>query len=154
MVKLSGRPREIESREQTDDQEQYERIGEREEKARGKLLPVAVGSRSPSRQHTRRIGKEQIDGIDSQHHRPHKLEQALMALDEPRHKRQAERRQQAIYKIAQRRAYAREESRETPAAQRTLNHKHPYRPHRSRYQQPYQGALEQYDGQIYHSLQN
>lgn len=137
---------EIESGEKTDDEEQYQRIGEREEKPCPEILPIAVGLHRSRLEATRRIGDEEIAGIDAQNDRTYDLQRNLVSLDEIRDKRQAQPRQQTVDQVAQSRTDPGKKRRPTSAVKRPLDTQHPDRPHRCRHEDAYEQSAKYYNG--------
>lgn len=121
---------EVKPRKQADYKEQYQWIGNCEEKARNEVAPIAltVGSRGFER--AGRIFAEQIKAESREHNAAEHLQGKLMALDDISNETETETGKQAIKQIAQRRTDSRKECRPATLAQSALNHEHTYRPHR------------------------
>ena len=120
---------EVKSRVKTYDKEEYQRVGESQQKSRHEIAPVVGRTVVGRLQRARRIFLEEVDAESDEHRAADELQHELMALDKTGDEAHAKACQKAVYQVAHGGAEAREEGRPAPFAQRTLDDEHSYRPH-------------------------
>ena len=123
---------EVEAGKKADYKEQYQRVGKGKDEARDHVAPIGAGRHFRVDKLVRGVVEKQVEGINKQDYGAQDLQNFLICLNEVRHKRKPQPRQQAIDKVGESRADARIEGRHTSLIERPLDNEHANRTHRSR----------------------
>ena len=139
---------EIKPREQSDNEKEYQRIGESEEEPRGEIFPEAVGDILRFLERYRGILLEKIEGERDQDKASENLEQQFVGGNEIRDKRKSQTGQKTVRQVRQGCPTSGKQRRAPPLVESTLDDEHTDRAHRRRNknadEQPACQYVEQY----------
>ena len=128
MIWLKLRQDKCEACKQTYYKEEYERIGECQQKACHEIAPVVCCLYIGGLKRACGVLAEEIQAENCQNDTAYKLKQELVPVDKLGHEAQPETRKQTIDKVAQSGSHACK-NRPAPFAESTLDYEHAYRPH-------------------------